>query len=79
MGATHVHEEPHLTIGDVAAGQKIDPREREKRSLRPAPLPSDETPSEFRRRRGGIYSRATPFFRYPRGGILIQIVALFSS
>jgi hypothetical protein len=78
MGATHVHEEPHLTIGDVAAGQKIDPRGREKRSL-PAPLPSDETPSEFRRRRGDIYSRATPFFRYPRGGILILIVALFSS
>ena len=40
----------------------------------PPPLPPDEAQGA-RRRRGGVYGRATPSLRHPRGGILILIVA----
>src|SRR5260370_28071192 len=42
MGATQVHEKPHLTIGDVSARQRIGPPERENRPLTQPPLPPDE-------------------------------------
>src|SRR5260370_42357777 len=41
MGATQVHEKPHLTIGDVSARQRIGPPERENRPLTQPPLPPD--------------------------------------
>jgi hypothetical protein len=42
MGATQVHEKPHLTIGDMAAGQRIGPLERENRPFTRPPLPPDQ-------------------------------------
>src|SRR5260370_25889518 len=41
ISATQVHEKPHLTIGDVSAGQRIGPLERENRPLTQPPLPPD--------------------------------------
>ena len=62
----------------MSAGQKVGPLERESRPLIQPPIPSNETPSGFRRRRGGVSGRASPSLCHPRGGILTLIVAPFS-
>jgi hypothetical protein len=41
MVATEVHVKPHLTIGDMSAGQRIGPLERENRSFTQPPIPPD--------------------------------------
>src|SRR5665213_2153592 len=67
MSATQVHEKPHLTIGDMSAGQRIGPLERENRPLTQPPLPPDG-PFGARRRCWGNSSRATPSLRHPSSG-----------
>jgi hypothetical protein len=77
-----LHVEPHLVIGDMAAGQRRDPPRREGpsvsgRSRSPAAPPSGASAEFFRSR---AYGRATPSLRLEtRCGSLILIVAPLSS
>jgi transposase len=52
----------------VSAGQKIDPLDREGRSLFQPPFTARRGHSGARRRHEDFYGRATPFLRHPRGG-----------
>jgi hypothetical protein len=79
MGATQVHEKPHLTIGDMSAGQRIGPLQRENRPLTQPPLPPDGalrgSPPLLGQLRSGYALPSSPQQRH----ILILIVAGFSS
>jgi hypothetical protein len=44
MLATVAHEKSHLVIGDMSAGQRNGPLQREDRSITQSPLPPEESP-----------------------------------
>src|SRR5262245_50734447 len=69
LGLAETHVQPHLAIGDVAAGQAAVPHRREE----PASYPADRDRQQIRPLAGprrspdSDFSRATPTFRHASG------------
>jgi len=81
LGLAQTHVQPHLLVGDVAAGQGAVPHRREEPASYPAGR--DRQPTRPVRgcavRRIRNVTRATPSCRHASGVILIQIDAPLSS